>query len=69
MSLSEVDRDSGMERTILGNILINPEVLLPLTVFLRAENFSSGKHQTIYEAVLSLTRQGQVSISLLFVKN
>ena len=35
MDISEIDIDNGMERTILGNILINPEILVPLMAFIR----------------------------------
>jgi Restriction endonuclease/DnaB-like helicase N terminal domain len=57
----EADNDSGIERKVLGNILINPEVILPLMDFLRPADFSRGEHRTVYEAVLSLTRQVQPS--------
>jgi hypothetical protein len=59
MDISEIDIDNGMERTILGNILINPYILVPLMAFIHTEDFSLREHRTIYESVLSLTRQGQ----------
>jgi hypothetical protein len=57
MSQREADNDSGIERKILGNIIINPEIL-PLMDFLRPEDFSRREHQTIYEMAFSLMKQG-----------
>lgn len=58
MNQREENNDSGIERKVLGNILINQEIL-PLMAFLRAEDFSHSEHRIIYETMLSLTSQGQ----------
>jgi HJR/Mrr/RecB family endonuclease len=58
MSQREADNDSGIERKVLGNILINPEIL-PFMDFLRPEDFTRSEHRTIYEAAHTLARQGQ----------
>lgn len=59
MNQRETDNDSGIERKFLGNILNNPETILPLMAFLRSEDFYYKEHQTIYEAVLHLISQGE----------
>ncbi len=42
------------EKGVLGSIIIDPEALVEVADFLRAEDFYRDAHRSIYEVILSL---------------
>jgi replicative DNA helicase len=62
-SLAKLDQsvlpnDLKAEQMLLGSILINPEVLLRITEFLKADHFFELLHRKIFDAIISVSDKG-----------
>ncbi len=65
--LSPMKTSKSVEEIILGNLMLNDRVLMPLfSKMLRPENFDNKQHGIIYAAMLQLSEQRE-SIDLVHV--
>jgi len=52
--------DIGAEEAVIGSLLIDPEAILKVAIFLKSEDFFSETNQWIYQACFSLYQRNEV---------
>lgn len=52
-------QDIEMERALLGALMINPNAIFEVADIVGIDSFYSGKHRTVYDAMLSLYAKGE----------
>jgi len=57
--MSQVPTNQDAETNTIGAILIDPDAMVVVSAILKPADFFDGKHQTIYEAMLSLYNRGE----------
>lgn len=68
MSIAKVPHSIDAERTLLGQVLVNPVILPQLEESLAADDFYRAAHLAIYRAMVALSARG-VAVDLVTVKD
>jgi replicative DNA helicase len=55
--LKSIPANLEAERAVLGSLMIDPDAILKVASFLRAEDFYRERHAWLYEAMLTLNER------------
>lgn len=66
MNMQELPQDLRAEQDLLGGIIYNPKLIIPVVEHLKADDFYKTSHQLIYAAMCQLFAEGKdINITLL----